>query len=388
MPIDRHLLTCVALVFPFAGCSSGGDDDTPQSDVQISRTHHLVGIIGPLAMTDFPLVVDTAAGALPLAGTLQMSSDDSYSLTATSSVQVDDRYALETSGALSLFVEVPNNPTLVYRGGYDVDGNSGRYFFTDRVSGRVGLYFGAPLIGGTPDLASFAGEWHVFAMNILYATSGTLPSVHEVGRAVAGSVTIDAAGDLTGTVFESVSPSAALPATGDLSVFQQGSAHVNLMLGSSLRRFDGGGTTEFVALAQTDQTGDAAGGICALVRHRATPIDSSQLAGVYDVGAWNLFLNPGNAGFDAAIGTVELTSNGDFVVQVRNNTGDSMTYDGDFTASDDGSLSFDVVQPTETWLGAVSEDYRTIVFVDHVATVAGGVRTAVRMFVAIRRSGS
>ncbi|MCA8942424.1 MAG: hypothetical protein KDB80_07660 [Planctomycetes bacterium] len=387
MTIDRYAYAATLLAL-FASCSSGGDETTPQSDVQISRTHHLVGIIGPLQMTEFPLVVDTGAGTLPLAGALQMSPDDSYSLTATSSVQVDDRYALDKTGALSLFVEIPNSPTLVYRGGYDVDGDTGRYFFTDRVSGRVGLYFGTPLIAGTPDPATFAGDWHVFAMNVLYATAGTLPSVHEVGRAVAGKLSVDAMGALTGSVFESVSPTAALPVSGDLSVFQEGAAHLNLTLGSKLRRFDGGGTTEMLALAQTDQANDGAGGVCALVRQRTTPVDLAQIAGVYDVGAWNLFLNPGNAGFDAAIGTVELTTAGDFVIQVRNNTGDSATYDGDFTAMDDGSLAFDVVQPTETWPGAVSEDYRTIVFVDNVATTVGGIRTAVRFFVAVRRSGS
>lgn len=383
MTFDRIRLISVFALAAFAGCSTGGEDDSPLSEVQLSRTHHLVGMIGPLTLDTFPLVVDD--GVFPLAGTLRMTPDDKYSLTGTGSVQLDDRYALENDGSLSLFVARPQQSTLVYGGAYDLAGSTGRYFFTDRVTTRVGLYFGVPLVDGTPAIADYAGDWHMFALHVIYAPDGTLPSIHELGRASAGSVAIDSVGAVTGNVRESVSPAALLPVTGTVTAFQEGVLRASLEFGGTTRKFDGGGSADFAALAQTDQSTDGAGGLCAMMRHRTTPVDLDALAGIYEVGGVTLFLNPGSAGFDATRGTLELNASGAFLLKVRTNDQLDLTYDGSFASADNGGMSFDVSQLVESWIGAVSEDGRTIVFVDHVATAAGGVRTAVRMFVAVRR---
>ena len=372
----RHAIPLLGVLA--LGCAKGADEKQLQSEIKISETHHLVGIIGSTAFAAFP-VTDGEVG--PLSGLLETFDDSRYAIRAAGSVLREDSYALAANGAFKLLQARSQQSTLVYTGAYGFEGNTKNLFFTDRITNHVGLYVGLPRVVGTPDMASLAGSWHMLSMQVLFADAAALPSIHEVGRAFAGSVSLAADGSITGQGSESRVPSAQLPVTATLRAFQDGAFKLDADFGGDARRFEGGGTANLIAVVGLDGQGDRASGLCALLRHRSTPIDSSKLAGTYDIGGWTLVLNPSAAGFDATLGSLELTAAGDFDLRLRSNRGDDLSYDGDFSAKDDGSLSFDVTRPNETWLAAVDQDYRTLVMIDNVTASSG----AIQMLIAIRR---
>lgn len=376
-----RLLVLTPFLIGLPACSDGGEEDRPQSDVQIARNHHVVGIIGNRAFSAYPLLPTRVS---PLVGEIEMNADSAYILRSAGQSQ-EDRYALEQDGELTLFQTRTNASTLVYRGAYGLADDTGNLFFTDRITENVGLYFGVPLITGTPDLTALAGDWHAFSLHALFAAATSLPSVTEVGRAFAGTATLAADGTVTGSGSETLSPSAALPIAGTLRAFQNSSFTLDLTYGSDTRTFEGGGNDNTIVLAGTDESGDGAAGLAALMRKRTTAPDFTSLQGIYDVGGWFLYVDPAEIAFDAAVGSIELTLNGDFLLDVRNNAGGDLRFDGSFTFTADGALNFDLDNPNENWLGAVDAGNDTLIFVDNTSSATGEGRRTLRFFVAIRR---
>ncbi len=376
-------LATLALCVLAASCAEGGNEERPEAQVQLTAVHNIVGLIGALQFNTFPVSTDEVG---PLSGRLQIGDDGRYSLSAGGSILLDDEYALETSGVFTLFQTRTQASTLVFRGAYGRDGDARALFFTDRVTSNVGLYLGVPAVAGAADVTKFAGSWHLFSTQVLFAEADTLPGIHEVGRAFVGSVSISQDGTIDGTGSESLSPTAVLPATGQLTAFDDGLIKADVNFGDTLRRFDGGASNELVIGAALDEAGDAASGLVAMLRHRVSPIDLEALAGEFEVGILTLFLNPTSAGFDSALGTMQLTAEGNFLIEARNNLGEDANFDGAFRASDTGALEMDVVRPEEVWRGAVDESGNTIVIVDNATDTAGNAPSAVRFLIAVRRA--
>ena len=99
-----------------------------------------------------------------------------------------------------------------------------------------------------------------------------------------------------------------------------------------------------------------------------------------------IFLDPSASGFCSAVGTLEMTPNGDFRVVAVDNRGLSFGYDGTFTTSDTdfGALRLDVPATSETWLGAIDEDYQTLVILDNVKEVRSSGQVELNLLVALR----
>ena len=107
-----------------------------------------------------------------------------------------------------------------------LDGDTGVFFFTDRfastTSDAISFFWGTRIAPEAPDVS---GDWHVFTQHVIRATSQTL-NPNNVGRAFAGSMSIDGAAAVTGQGTESTKVTIQL--TGTAPSFTDG--RVNLLL--------------------------------------------------------------------------------------------------------------------------------------------------------------
>ncbi len=388
----RSTPQCFGCLFPAAlvlallplACSSGGDEESIGSELTISSTSHFFGLSGSTSFLSFPV---TSGEVAPLSGLFTLGTDSSFQIKESGNTLADDAYQLEADGTLQVRLTQPNRPTVVWKGAVGLKGDSGDLFLNDRV-GAVGIYIGTPALPGIADPMAMAGDWHLFTSNVLYSPA-TLPDPDEVGRAFAASISLADDGSFTGNGFESTSPAASLPTSGTVAPFADGTFVVNADINSVSRIFSSGGDTDLVFGADDDESnGDA--GLMAMMRHRSAVADLAELAGTYHLGSWTILVAPDDSGFCSSLGTLELTDNGDFNIDVVNNFGAPLAISGSFTTSDTefGALLFEIPIPgstlTEKWRGAIDEDYNTIVILDNFKEIRPDGQAALRFYTGVR----
>ena len=117
-------------------------------------------------------------------------------------------------------------PKIRFLGGYGLAGATNHYYFTDRFlasqTSSVGLFLGVRVVPGT---ANLQGAWHVLSLHVIFSGSQVLDPGN-VGRASAGSLTIDSAGAMSGTGLESTK--ATLTYGGTARPFEDGRVDLSL----------------------------------------------------------------------------------------------------------------------------------------------------------------
>ncbi|MBK8976957.1 MAG: hypothetical protein IPM29_13645 [Planctomycetes bacterium] len=209
-------------------------------------------------------------------------------------------------------------------------------------------------------------------MHAIVAPSSSPADPDLVGVALGGRVTLAADGSMVGRGTESEAGQVNLRADpGDFQPQADGRFVFEIAVDPTTkpdyeRGFVAGGTTSVIFGIDPFSAGtDDAGGVVAMLRVRdPAGFDVANLTGTYTLGMWTLFLRPTASGSDAALGTLELKSNGDFELLAQSNTGVDFRYSGTFQAQADGTLTFTVPGTRETWVAAFDQGYDTIVFVD------------------------
>ena len=358
----------LAAAIPLGACAEGGDEDRPQCEVEVQADHHFFALVSRPQFAEFPT---TSNDTTSFEGTLALQAGCSYELLDSAGTRVSTLdYALSEEGALSLLV--PGRTTVIFRGGYGRAGDTGHVFLTDRVGSDVGLYWGTRVVEGPADRAAFAGDWHVFSLHAVFVAPNTPPDPDSVGLAFGGSLELMPDGSFSGTGVESEAGSIAISgAADDFQAFADGRIGMEITFDPTnkpdyQRGFAAGGTPQAVFGVDGDFGGnDDATGLFVMLKQRdPATFDLDDLAGVYRLGFYTLFLRPDASGSDSAIGTLELTANGDFELIAQNNTGDDFRYRGSFTATPEGMLEFTVSGTDETWSGAFDAGYDTVVILD------------------------
>ncbi len=363
------------LLASLAACSSGGEEDRPQSDVKIAASHHMFGFRSLSGFGTFPVkpeVVFTDRGVLNL------SDDSTYTITRPSGSSSSDRYALENDGALSLYVTGGGrDPSVVFRGGYGLVDTIGTYQFTDRVSTpsseSIGLYYGCKV---TPGQVELGGAWHLLSLHTVF--DQTILSPENVGRAASGAVTI-AAGNpgesrsISGSGTQGTATVTFGGAIQNLLQNNTGDGTCNLTLSYTLTgqtadsrvMYAVANDNQVFALDADETDGEA--GMVFLVRKfdaPATPVDPVRVTGRFLVGGHTLFVNPTNCGSDSFVGVVTLSTGGGFRLDATGNQGIDFSYVGTYTLSSDGGMTIAIQGTNETWFAAIDRSYNAFSFVD------------------------
>lgn len=371
-----HTRTVVTSLFLLAAaCSKGGEDDTPQSDVKIAASHHVFGFRSLPGFGTFPVkpeVVFTDRGVLNL------FDDSRYSITRPTGTSGSDRYALAKDGVFAAYVTGSGRePSVVFQGGYDLNGTLANLFFTDRVSTpnsqSIGLYFGTKV---TPGQIELAGAWHVLSLHTIF--DQVLLSPENVGRAASGAVTIaagnpGAARSISGSGTQGTSTVIFGGTIQNVLQGANGDGTCNLTMSYQLsgqtadsRVMYAAATTNHVLALDADET-DGEAGLLFMVRKfdaPATPVDPVRTTGTFLVGGHTLFVNPTNCGSDTFVGQVTLGTGGAFRLDALGNQGQDFSYSGTYTLSSDGGMTIAIAGTNETWFGAIDRDYNTFTFVD------------------------
>jgi hypothetical protein len=264
-------------------------------------------------------------------------------------------------------------------------------FFTDRYSGTsggIGIYYGHR-IETTPHQLS--GDWRLFSMHVMLDAVPQSTDPTTVGRGVFGTVTITPTGSdyrVEGTAQETGpsqnlinitlgGPTANLRPQNltaddwlDLELLYDNSATPSLrpMLVSASPNM-------ILALdpstrTATSQTDDAAGMLCMMRKFASAP-SSSNMVGTFLVGGHTLFVKPENPGSDAFVGELTLRSNLTWELIAEGRQGQQFEYSGTFASvpEQDGGLDFSVTSGpvVETWRGAISTTYDSLILLDPVA---------------------
>lgn len=380
---SRRLPPFLALsVLPLllGACSSGGEEERPTSAVKLTSNHYLSGFVARPRFPAFPVTVNDV---LTFDHRLELRDDGNYVRSDSQSSQVESApYALEEDGTFS--IQVPTGTqTLLYRGDLEIrsvqpPGSSetvlyGRdVFLTDRVGSGIGLYVGTQRVPGPADITPLVGDWHVFNIHAIFADSAAAPDDDRVGLAFAGTLTLAADGSFAGNGTESETGGINIRgAANDFQAFADGRVSLEILYDPTNkpdyeRGFSGGGTRRLLFGVDGNFGGaDQAAGLLAMMRFRTSAVSSADLAGKYTLGLLTLFLRPDASGTDSALGTIELTRDGNFLLQARNNLAQDFEYRGTFTPTDNGTLTFQVTTPfTETWYGSFDEEYQTVVLLD------------------------
>ena len=360
------------------GCAKGGTEDRPQSEVKINASHHVFGFRSLPGFGSFPIVPEVVFSDR---GTLNLFDDSTYTITRSSGTSSAEPYALETTGALSIYVPGSGRePAVVFGGAYSLAGGttvSPDFCFTDRVSTpnsqSIGLYVGTKVIPGQVELE---GAWHVISLHAVF--NEVLLDPNNVGRAVRGAVAIGAGApgtqrSISGTGQQTTSVVTFGGSIQNLLVNDIGDGTCNLTLSYQLtglpadsRVCYAAASSDLVLGLDADET-DGEAGLVVMLRKfdaPATPVDPTRIPGRFLVGGHTIFINPSNPGSDSFIGVVTLTSQGGFRLDAVGNQGADFAYTGTFTHNPDGGLTITVSGTNETWFAAIDRDYQTLIFLD------------------------
>ena len=412
-----------------AACAEGGDEDTPQSDVQISATNHLFWFRTLPGFATFP---PEANEVFTGCGLLEMDSNSTYRLFSVCDPSVPatdpDSYALANDCEFRLFVRGNNfSPTTVFLGGYEHTANEPDLFFTDRVtatgSASVGLYYGTEVENGTVDLE---GNWHLLSMHVMLGVGGPPPviSPRNVGRTAYGSCLVEANPPpatppsppgsvlaISGEGSESGSDTAQLPVTfgGTIQQLVQGNppsgdGTVNLTVdfGPDARVFRAAAGRDIVMALDEDESDGNAGMLFLVRQFDNTPgntFDDDDVVGDYLIGGQTLFVNPANAGSDTFVGTLQLFAGGGgsspraFRLDAEGVQGVDFSYQGTYTFLEDpqnpgvltGGLELIVDGTDEQWFAAVNRTYDTITLVDPVVEDRANNTPELNLLIGVRK---
>lgn len=425
--LSLSVLPLVSLVG--SGCSDGGGKEIPEGQVQVSQSHYVWGFNSPTFFREFPLEPTEIA---PVWGTFTMGSASDYQI-VLNGTGGNDTYALEDSGDLSVFISPgERSARILFQGAYGLGGNNGTYLFTDRFtsnsSNNIGVFWGTKIIS---DPADVEGGWHVFTQHVIF------DEALRVGQTLAGSLDIDAAGDITGMGAES--GRATITLGGKANSFGDSRIDLTLEYTDSLTTdtrificgagerfayqpptpppppppppppgglvpavspfgtYDPTGTpaapsqpairqTPGVILGLDADDSDGEAGLIAMVAKRIDPADKTKLVGQYLVGLHTIFVDLVNAGTDSAFGTLTFDDTDAFELVGRGSGGVAFTYTGSYVLEDDGKLTLTVSATNETWVGAVDQSYQVVTIADNVIESRSGNKPPeLNLFVAIRQ---
>ncbi|MFO1052039.1 MAG: hypothetical protein U1F36_07480 [Planctomycetota bacterium] len=383
LPHAALLLLCIS-----PACSSGGSRNGLSGKEKLTANQYLFGFVG---RPSFPAFPTTSADIQSVDGRFFFKDDGTYEMRQSDGTLLSQSdYQLDSDGTLAIAVPT-STTTLVYRGAYGLLGPTGDVFLTDRVGSGVGVYFGTTLVQGNADLAPLVGDWRMFSLHSILAPGGSVPDEDLVGVALGGSLTLAADGSFTGTAVESENGAVTVTGTAnDFQAFADGKFTVEMTIDPPTRPdyqrgFVAGGGARFLAGVDPDSGGaDDAAGILLMLRKRTASYAIADLAGKYTLGMLTLFIKPSASGTDSSIGTLELTTAGNFRIDATNNAGQAFSYTGTFTANADGGLTFAVSGTNETWQGAFDDGYHTIVFVDAFKEVRPSLQKELNLGMAVR----
>jgi hypothetical protein len=355
------------------GCAEGGDEERPVGEVQVEASHHLFGLVGVRAFSGFPV---QASQMTSDRGILMLQSDSTYRVSRNGAVSAPDDYTLAQSGVLGVLINQGKLlPRIRFAGGYGLEGDTGTYYFTDRftntTSQNVGLFWGTRIDPAVPDLT---GDWHVFSQHVVYSSSNALDP-NNVGRSFGGMLAVDQAGMITGSGLESTKASIAL--SGAVRAFPDGRVDIDLTYqdpqASDLRAFHAGAGARIVLGLDEDES-DGESGLLALVRRfdGSAPADRSRLAGDYLAGLHTVFVSATNPGTDAADGVLTFNAADGFTLTATGADGQAFSYSGTYALQDSGELQLTVPATSESWKGAVDQEYKTVVIVDNAVEARSG----------------
>ncbi len=362
-------------------CAEGGDDERPESEVQINASHHMFALRSLVGFGQFPV---PATAVQTDRGTLNLFDDSTYTVTRGATTSGSDRYALAEEGNFGLYVTGSNvEPSQLFQGGYGLVGvaqgdNSPDYFFTDRVisnnSPRIGMFFGTRVVTGQVELE---GGWHLLSLHVVF--DQTILSPQNVGRGAHGGVSISS-GDpgtlrtISGTGSQGTSGLVLGGSIQNLLDAQEvGDGSMNLTLDYQLDgqaadvRIVQAAGTDLVLFGVDEDSGDGEAGLVTMIRKfdaPASPVDSVRVIGTFLVGGHTLFVNPSNSGSDAFVGTVTLSANGGFRLDAVGNSGADFSYTGTYALASDGGMELSIDGTNETWFAAIDRSYNTFAFVD------------------------
>ncbi len=366
-------------------CSSGGTEDRPQGEVRLAQSEHMFGFKSPTAFVGYPVKPTEVTTDR---GILQLADDSTYKITRDNTTSESLDYQLDKTGFFGVTAaRGSRTPTIRYSGGFGVDGSTGHYYFTDRYTTTtapiIGLYLGVRVVTGSADLA---GDWHCFSEHVIFSATA-VQEPDNVGRTLGGTVAIDSAGKILGKGAESTKSTIDL--TGSSKAFADGRVDVTLTYKdaqtSDARVFTCGAAKNFVVGTDEDLT-DGEGGLLAMVRKRTGRADLTLAEGAYWVGLHTIFVNPSRPGTDAAHGTLELTAKGSLRIDAVGANGTPFSYTGSYTLADDGGLTITIDGTSEKWLGAIDQDYKTVVIVDHVVEQRSNNKPELNLFVGVRKA--
>lgn len=403
-------LPFLILLLVFAGCADGGDPEVPASEVIVAANHHLFwfrGLPGFGAAANRPEAVNSGSAIF------EMRDDSQYTLTfPSSSTSTPQRYALGSTAELNVYQSGGGrDPTILFQGAYQLlpqgAGNRPELFFTDRVSfgnsPSVGLYVGARIQPGQDELA---GAWRLFSLHVMLQPAA-LQTPRTVARAAYGEVAIaegapGTARAITGTGSESGSDPSVVPVafsgsvTNVLDGQQQGNGACLLTVGytntgapTDSRVFNHAAAGRDLLLGVDEDESDTASGLVCMLRKfdaPATPADPAQVLGTFLVGGMTTWVNPTNAGADAFVGEITLSSGGAFRMDAVGYQGIDFSYQGSYTLAQDGGITLQINgNGGETWQGAISRNYDTLMVVDPTVENRANNRPELNYIMGIRK---
>lgn len=370
-PLAAAASVLVAPLLLFTGCSTGGEEDRPTCENPIEQSLWVVAAVARPQFADLPVTTDDAG---TIDARLNLANDCTYELDNRTGGRISaSEYALESDGELSLLVPTTER-SLIYRGTFGLEGETGNMFLTDRVGSGIGLYLGVPrVVGDAIARADLAGSFHVFALQLVLDGDATTPTPDDVGRALGGTLVLAADGSVSGTVTESqggttltsIGTGGIVPAADGRFDFRF-SVSSGAIVPYEVAGLAGGGPDLIIGadVAGNTATNDGLGLVVIMRERDDTDYDRAGLYGTYQLGMWTAFVNPSAPGTDTALGTLALEDDGSFRLEAQSNTGADFVYAGSWTAEPDGKLTFSVDGTVETWRGAFDQGYDTIVFVD------------------------
>ena len=380
------LMLPLSLPLIWIGCAEGGEENRPVSEVQVEASHHLWALIGRAAFSGFPVL---SAEMTSDRGVFIMRTDSTYLVCRNGTMSGADDYALAQSGAFGVLIDQgARRPKIRFSGGYGLEGATDVYYFTDRFTNsasiNVGLFWGTKIDAAVPDIE---GDWHVFSQHLIYATSNVLDP-NNVARSFGGRLAVDSAGAITGSGLESTK--ATITLTGSSQSFADGRVDFDLTFAdpqtSDQRVFHTGVGTNIILGLDEDET-DGESGLIALVKERTTTADPSKLAGDYFIGLHTAFVSASTPGTDAADGVLTFNSTGGFTLSATGANGEEFSYSGTYALMDDGELKFTVAGTNESWMGAVDEDYKTLIIADNfIETRTGAKPPELNLILGIREA--
>jgi hypothetical protein len=381
----------LAVAACLASCADGGKEDRPQSEVKIGASHHFYGLRSLRGFGAFPV---TTNEVFTDRGKLGMTLESTYTVTRGTQTSSANPYALENSGALSLFVPGSGpEPSVVFLGAYGLEpGTSAAtdLFFTDRVStpnsSSIGLYVATRVVNGQVELG---GAWHLLSLHAIFDDTPTTPEADDIGRAAHGSLSIAPGAPGTSRPIDGSGKQSVDEGAPEIITF--GGSIQNLLTGGSgdgtcnltlnygtdarvvLAVATGTATVGSLVLGLDADSDDDEAGLVFMVRKfdaPGTPVDPTRVDGQFLVGGHTLFVNATNSGSDAFVGVVTLPepvslseANG-FRLDAVGNSGVEFTYTGTYMLNADGGMTISIPGTNETWFAAIDRSYNTIVFVD------------------------